>query len=229
MTPKFEILDAQLHGHLRVRPHHAPGRNFVPITPSEYAQASAICPIFFAKDPESGRFYVGALFGFRPDENMSSESDGDYGAFRPLDAQREAFFISGENIAIDRASPRLSEVDGDPLFDEDGAPTPPMRQIQTILGQLKAGLEEGERFIGAMLRHKLIEGVDISLRFDDGEKLDLVGLYTVSLDKLHALEDPHVLGLFREGHLQLAYCVAASLKQVTVLANRRNRLLARGA
>lgn len=227
MKPELEMLDAALHRHLRIRRHPVSNRHFVPIVPAEFAQAAVICPILFAKDPESGRFYAGALFGFRPDENLLAESDGASGPFLPLEVQREAFYISGENIAVDRASPRLSEVDGDPLFDEDGAPTPPMRRIQTVLGQLVAGLGEAERFIDAMLSHRLIESVDVSLRFDDGEKIDLVGVYTISLDKLQALDDSDVLRLFRNGYLQLAYTVAASLKQVTVLAHRRNRLLAR--
>jgi hypothetical protein len=35
-----------------------------------------------------------------------------------------------------------------------------------------------------------------------------------------------VLKLFRSGHLQWIYIVAGSLKQVGVLAERRNRMLA---
>lgn len=226
--PNLEMLNNNRHGRLRLRASLAHNRNFVPVVPAEYATAAATCPLLFAKDPQTGRFYVGAMFGLRQGENLLADSAAPVAPFRPLDLQREAFFISGDNIAIDRASPRLSEIEGEPLFDDEGEPTPPMRHIQRVLGQLKAGLEEGERFIESMLKHRLIEGVDISLRFDDGETLDLVGLYTISLDKLHELDDAAVLGLFRSGHLQLAYCLAGALKQVSVLAHRRNHLLAQG-
>lgn len=229
MEAVLEILDAQAHRHLRLRPTPTQTRNFVQIVPSEFASAAAICPILFAKNPDNGRFYAGAMFGFKADENLLADSEAGLAPFRPLDQQREAFFISGENIAIDRASPRISEMTGEPLFDEDGEPTPPTRQIQRILGQLHAGLEESDRFIDVALKHGLVEPADISLRFDDGETLDLAGLYTISLDRLQALDDAAVLQLFRSGDLYLAYSVAGSLKQVPLLAHRRNRKLANGA
>jgi hypothetical protein len=70
--------------------------------------------------------------------------------------------------------------------------------------------------------------MDVSLRFDDGENLVLDGLYTVSLDALRDLQDDEVLKLFRNGHLQLIYIVSASLRQIAVLAERRNRMLVGG-
>lgn len=229
MEATVEILDAQAHRHLRLRPVSPLMQQFVVVVPSEFPSAAAICPILFAKDPETGRFYAGALFGFKAGENLLADSQSGVAPFRPLEQQREGFFISGDDVAIDCASPRISETAGEPLFDEDGGPTQATRQIQRILGLLHAGLAESERFIAALTGHRLIEPVDISLRFDDGERVDLVGLYTVSLDRLHALDDAAVLSLFRSGDMQLAYCVASSLKQVGVLADRRNRLLVRGA
>jgi hypothetical protein len=229
METALEILDSQAHRHLRVRPRPTQVSNFVQIVPGEFAAAAAICPILFAKNPETGRFYAGAMFGFKEGENLLADSESGLAGFRPLEQQREAFFISGENIAIDRASPRISELSGEPLFDEDGGPTPPTRQIQRILGQLKAGLDDWDRFVAAMTRLGLIEPVDISMRFDDGETINLVGLYTVSIDRLHALDDAAVLKLFRDGDLHLAYSVAGSLKQVPILAERRNRQLAKAA
>jgi hypothetical protein len=66
----------------------------------------------------------------------------------------------------------------------------------------------------------------VSLSFDDGERLRLEGLYTVSRDALRELDDVHVLRLFRSGHLQLAYTIAGSINQLAVLAHLRNRKLA---
>ncbi|MCX8476301.1 MAG: SapC family protein [Sphingomonas sp.] len=62
------------------------------------------------------------------------------------------------------------------------------------------------------------------LRFDDGRKLSLQGLYTVSRDRLDDLDDARIVSLFRKGYLQLALCVSFSLGQVAVLARRRNQL-----
>ena len=99
------------------------------------------------------------------------------------------------------------------------------RQIQRLLGQLVRGKRETDAFIARLLELKLVEPIDVSLQFDDGERLVLDGLYTASLDALHDLDDQEVLELFRKGHLQLIYALSGSLRQIAVLAERRNRML----
>ncbi|MEO9133102.1 MAG: SapC family protein, partial [Sphingomonas sp.] len=206
------------------------GRNcevphFVQIVAGEFAPAAATCPIFIAKDGDSGQFYVGAMFGFKRGENLLEAADGTSDAFRPLDLERQGFYVSGEEIAVDPANPRFGAADGEPLFQDGGQPSDGLRAMQRVLAQLKAGVELTDAFIATMMAKKLIEPVDISLSFDDGETLALEGLYTVSLDGLHDLDDKAALDLFRCGYLQLAYCMAGSLRQVPVLARRRNRQL----
>lgn len=219
MSKNLELLSSQAHRELRVR-DTAEAPHFVQIVASEFAAASATCPILFAKNAATGQFYVGAMFGFEPGERLVE------GAFRPLDLERQGFFISGESIAIDPAHPRFGGSGGDALFDENGQPREQLRHIQRVLGALKAGVEETDAFIRTLLQHRLVEPVDIDLSFDDGRSLSLQGLYTVSLDALHALDDAAALDLFRRGYLQLAYLMAASLNQITVLARTRNERLA---
>lgn len=192
---------------------------------SEFAAAAASCPIFLVKNAETGAFYAGAMFGFKPGENLLSD-ENDSPPFRPLDQLREGFYVADSDIAIDVANPRFSENDGEPLFDMDGQPAEILRRMQRVLAGLVNGKPETEAFIAALLRLKLVESVDVTLKFDDGERLALQGLYTVSLDALQALDDAEVLELFRKGYLQLIYTMVGSLKQVSTLAHRRNRRLA---
>jgi len=197
----------------------------VQVVAAEFSAAATRCPILLTKNAETGQFYTGAMYGFHPDENLLAAPDAP-APYQPFDLQRQGFFISGENIAIDRENPRFSEQEGQALFEADGTPAERLRQIQKILGQLKRGVEETDRFIQAMLEHRLIEPIDISLRFDDGETITLEGLYTISLDSLGELDDSAALALFRQGYLQLAYCMIDSLKQVSALAHLRNHRLA---
>jgi len=125
--------------------------------------------------------------------------------------------------------PRISETNGEPLFDESGEPTDVLRRIQKALGLLVAGNEATQSFIKTLVDFRLVEPIDISLKFDDGENLRLDGLYTVSLDSIAELDDSLALSLFRKGYLQLAYCIAGSLRQIPLLANRRNARLVEGA
>lgn len=221
-------LNSQDHAGLRLRPQRPEIPHFAEITGAEFPAAAAVCPIFFAKNPETGAFYAGALFGFKPEENLFGDPEDGPPPYVPLDRRRAGFYVAGEDIAIDLDDPCFASAgpDGEPLFEDEGQPGPALRQIQRLLGQLVRGKQETDAFIARLLELRLIEPVDISLRFDDGENLVLDGLYTVGLDGLRDLEDGEVLKLFRSGHLQWIYLVSASLKQVGVLAERRNRMLA---
>lgn len=225
MASELELLDAAGHRGLRVRRAAEDFPHFVQVVAAEFAAAAARCPLLLTKNSETGQFYVGALYGFRPGENLLADEVGGP-AYRPLDLERQGFFISGENIAIDPAHPRFDSHEGELLFEPDGGASERLRYIQRVLGTLKTGVDETDKFIETLLHHRLIEPIDISMRFDDGETIALQGLYTVSLDALRELDDAAALALFRTGYLQLAYRIADSLKQLPLLARRRNAGLA---
>ncbi len=104
-------------------------------------------------------------------------------------------------------------------------PSAHLRQMQRVLGQLQAGIERSNTFIRTLRDFNLIEPIEVSMSFDDGERLTLQGLYTVSMDSLHALGDAQAIKLFRQGDLQRIYVMNASLSQIAVLADKRNRQL----
>lgn len=223
----LEKLNAADHAGLRLgdlltrRPH------FVQIVASEVATAAAVCPIFLTKNAETGQFYVGAMFGFEPGENLLDATEGGARLFQPLDLERQGFFIgpAGE-VLVDPAHPRFLTGRGASLFEGDGQPTQAARRIQQALGRLQAGVRETDAFIQSLLAHKLVEPIDVDLSFDDGRSLSLAGLYTVSLDTLAELDDTSALQFFRSGQLGLAYAMAGSLKQLSRLASLRNDRLA---
>jgi hypothetical protein len=222
---ELELLSPDTHRHLGIRAGASGAPHFVQIVASEFASAAACCPILLTKNAGTGQFYAGAMFGFEPGENLLGEAGADGAVFTPLDLERQGFYISGESIAVDRNHPRFSTTDGEPLFDENGQPRERLRHIQRVLGALKIGVDETDAFIAALLQHRLVEPIDVDLSFDDGKSLSLQGLYTVSLDSLGQLDDATALQFFRRGYLQLAYVMAASLKQISALALRRNRRL----
>jgi hypothetical protein len=227
-TQQLELLHPVTHGALTVLGWKGPRPRFVQIVTEEFAAAAATCPILVAKSAETGRFFVGAMFGFKPGEDLAIEPGEETGAFIPLDLERNGFYIRGEEIAIDPANPCFAAAHGAPLFEASGEPADALRHRQRVLGRLKAGVEDTDAFVATMMEHKLIEPIDISLRFDDGESLQLEGLYSVSLDALHDLDDATALALFRGGQLQLAYAMVGSLRQIPVLARRRNQRLSQG-
>lgn len=223
MSSNIEILNDVVHRGVCMRsdvgdaiPH------FVPVVVQEFPAASSVCPVFLAKDADAGDFYAAALLGFEPGEMLVDGVGTGRGAFQPLDLQRRGFFAVEENIGIDTAHPRFGAGAVHPLFDDDGGPSAVLRNVQRVLGQLASGLKETDAFVAEMLRLKLVEPVDISLRFDDGRSVTLDGLYTIGRDRLSDLDDADVVALFRRGFLQAALCMSYSLQQIGVLAQRRN-------
>jgi hypothetical protein len=228
-----EVLNTTTHADLRMRTPSALGRHFVQVVPSEFAAVAARCPLLFTKHADTGRFFVGAVFGFIARENLLVNRDGVLDGAMPFDLEREGFFIARDAVVIDRDSPRF-HTDSTPLpgrgdvglFDAEGQPDVHLRRVQHALASLHRGLEHSERFVAALLDLKLIERIDISLSFDDGERISLEELYTISRDALSDLDDAAIVTLFREGHLQLALTMIDSLAQIPLLARRRNDRLA---
>lgn len=218
-------LNPEDHGDLCVKSLPPETRRFTEIMASEFAAAAVCCPIFFTKNAETGEFYAGALFGFADGKPLTGGEADRIDPFVSLDRKRAGFYIAGDHIAIEETSPRFSRTEGEPLFQSDGTPAPSLRAVQGVLTQLHTGAAETAAFIKAMLDLRLIEPMDIALNFDDGQKLSLQGLYTIGLDGLNELDDATVLELFRAGHLQLAFTVALSARQLPVMAARHNARL----
>ena len=221
---RLERLNPQHHAHLRLRPRTGPDPHFIEIVPAEFAAAAACFPVLLSKDPAAGTFYPGVMLGLKPGEAPLRDI-ADRGGFEPLNLQRDGFFISEDGISIDRENPRFSEIEGEWLFDEAQQPSTCLRRIQRALGQLHEGAARSVALIRSLVDLKIVEPIDIALSFDNGERLTLQGLYTVSRDVLRDLGDADVLRLFRSGHLQLAHTMAGSLNQLSILAQARNRRL----
>jgi SapC len=226
------VLNSQAHRALKVQAGASAlfgdSRHFVAAIVNEFPVLVVHYPILFSKDAETGTFYCGVMLGFDEGENLFLE-EGWLDAYRPLNLQRGPFYTAGDEVAIDLDNPRVNMETGEPLFTENGRSTPYLESIVAALHELRPGLERTKVFVETLLKLKLIEPVQINVGFDDGTTRDLVGLYTVNRDTLRDLPDATVLDLFRRGYLYLIHLMIASLKQVPVLAQRKNRQLLRGS
>lgn len=226
MEPTLVALNPQDHATWRLKGAQDECPHFVEIVASEFSAAAAVCPIFFTKNTETGAFYPGAMFGFRPGENLVAVAGLQQLPFEPLNRQREGFFVSGDHIAVDAGAARFSEVEGEPLFEGDGGAAPALRRMQQVLTQLVTGQQQTAAFTARLVELRLLEPIDITLDFDDGERMVLEGLYTIGIDALSELDDAQVLELFRSGLLQHVHTVIQSTRRVGILAAERNRRLA---
>jgi SapC len=221
------IVNSEEHRHLRVQAEPAArygdDKRFVPVIVSEFSLAVVHYPIVLSKDADTGGFYCGVMLGFDHGENLFLDEGRN--VYRPLNLQRGPFYTAGSELAIDLDHPRVGAADGQPLFDAQGAPLPYLDSIIELMRELQPGLERTKIFVDTLTKLKLIAPLAIDVSFDDGTTREVVGLYTIDQEALRALPDATVLELFRRGYLQLIYLMIASLKQVSVLAQRKNRRL----
>lgn len=220
---RFELLSAEQHQDLRLITH-ASEPHFTSIISSEFFEAASSSPIMLTKNAETGEFFTGVVLSMKSGE-PPIKNFAQRGGFVPLSLQCQGFYISDQQIAIDRDNPRFSTTEGDDLFTASRQPAECLRKIQHALGKLHTGQEQTQAFINAMVGNKLIEPVDLNFSFDKGERLSLKGLYSISMDSLHQLDDAKAIEFFRSGYMQLAYLVAGSLKQFNSLAHMRNQIL----
>lgn len=221
----WELLDQSRHADLRVTRASDSTRHFAQVVADEFLQAAPHYPILFTKHPETGAFYAGVVMGVEPGRNLLT-IDGRLPDYRPADLERQGFFVGEEGIVVDREHPAFAQAAGQPLFESDGTPSVALKRVQHALHRLQVGIPATDAVIQRFLAHRLLEPIDVTLNFDDGKPLRLEGLYTVSLDALHALPDSSALELFRSGDLQLAYAQAGSVRHLRTLARIRNSRLA---
>jgi hypothetical protein len=197
-------------------------QRFVQVVVTEFSLLVTHYPILFSKDADTGAFFCGAMLGIDEGENLFLKEGKGHEGYRPLNLQRAPFFVSGDDLAIDLDHPRVSADIGQALFNDQGEPSPYLESIKAAFQQLKPGIEMTKRFIDTLLKLNLLEPVDIVLGFDDGSNRNLTDLYTVNQEVLRELSDAAVIELFRRGYLQLIYFLIASLKQIPVLARKKN-------
>ena len=223
---RIVVLNSLVHRTVRVQAEAAAkfgdNQRFVQVVVTEFSLLVTQYPILFSKDTDTGAFFCGAMLGIDEGENLFLKEGNGHEGYRPLNLQRAPFFVSGDELAIDLDHPRVGADMGQALFNDRGEPTAYLESIKAAFQQLKPGIEMTKRFIETLLRLNLLEPVDIVLGFDDGTKRNLVDLYTVNQDLLRQLGDESVIELFRRGYLQLIYLLIASLKQIPVLAKRKN-------
>jgi len=204
------------------------GQRIAEVTVKEFPLLVVHYPIVFSKDPKTGRFYCGAMLGFDEGENLFLTQWEQREFYRPLSLQRGPFYAHGGELAIDLDHPRVGTPGGMPLFTERGEPTRYLQSIIWAFQDLKPGLEMTKLFIARLLELKLIEPLEMEVEFDDGTLRYCIGLYVIDQQVLSTLPDEAVVELFRRGYLRLIHLMIASLKQVPVLARRKNARLLRG-
>ncbi|NOR40208.1 MAG: multidrug transporter [Gammaproteobacteria bacterium] len=233
---QYEVLNKDKHRQLRIKTGYGAALGdtvmYVMTFPMEFRDIQNCYPILFTKDSNTGGFFAAAVMGFEADQNLFLQDDGWDAAYVPALVQRQPFLIAtgGEgddkppSVSLDLDHPRVSQDDGEALFDGDGNTTEFLDQKIALLDKLHRGLQHSVGFIDALLQHELLEQITLDIAFNDGEKKSLQGFYSIAEERLYQLKGDVLESLNQAGYLQPVFMAVASLSRTRDLIERRNRL-----
>lgn len=235
MTKKA-LLNNIDHGNLRVLTGHAAAYgdniNQALIFPTEFADIQREYPILFCKDRNGEFLQAVALLGLDEDENLFLDEDGWRARYVPAVQARGPFSIAMQKhkgsdtpepmIHIDLDDPRVNEREGEPVFLPQGGNSPYLERMSEVLRRIHRGTKIVKPMFDAFEEAELIAPVKLELMLSETEKYNIVDYFSISEERLHALDGARLEQLNRQGYLQAAFLVLSSLGNVNRLIEMKN-------
>lgn len=227
---RIEALDSARHRALRLRPRDnwafARGSNAIPLTFSEIPRAAQEFPIVFAGDGD--RLHVVALVGLTAADNLLVAPDGRWlGRYVPAYLRGYPFVFGSTGrsdhpylVAIDPDADTLTSIDGEALFDDQGARTATLDRLVEFLRQYEAQMDEARRFARRVAELGLLVDVNADVRLRSGEQFEMTGLRVIDRAALGRLAEADKLALFDSPWLEMIYHQLASLQTFSTLVDR---------
>ncbi len=231
-----ELLTVDQHKNIRVVTGHGEkyGENvhLVPVLAAELRSLVLEFPVYFLKNPDTGKFELYAMLGFEPGENLYLDGDKWTSVYLPLNIRRQPFMVGLSNrttgavgeeravITIDMDSKLVSQVEGEPLFNEDGTRSLYLNRVEQVLSSMISGSEATEKFVEFLSEKDLIEGVKLDVDFNGQEK-SFQGMYTINEDKLKELKGKDLADMHKNGYLMAAQLMLVSIGNVRKMVDRK--------
>jgi hypothetical protein len=227
-----EVLDREKHQNLKLRAitnaRFAAEVQNVPVVAAEFAEAALEYPLVFVKADDE-QWVAMALTGLNPGKNLFVKETGQWEArYVPASVRRYPFILASDGsgqfrVAVDMVATTLGS-DGQPIFTDAGEPTEATQSVMTLLESFQAQASFTHAFAQRMFDAGLLMEAHADLNEPDGSTQRLQGFFMVDEAKLQTFSDEQVLSWFRSGELALVYLHLASLKNLSALQMRRQRL-----
>jgi len=210
---------------------HVAGQHIVPITATEYAQASVSFPIVLVKNEESQQFRSVVMLGLEAGENLFYQDEKWSGLSVPQSIGMTPFALGVDpdkektlTACIDVDSQFVGEDKDLALFEDDGKESEVLLNVQKSLGHLYDSEKMTESFIKEVIDNDLLQELELKITLSTGENKKLVGIYTINEEKIKALSDEKVIDFHKRGLFIPIYSMLGSLGQVNRLVQLRNQV-----
>ncbi|MBH0010869.1 SapC family protein [Pseudoalteromonas sp. NZS100_1] len=227
------LLDKNTHKYTRIKTErgaqYGEAINYIPVVADELSQLALDYPVYFMKNNQTGQFELFALTGFDEGQNLFLQKDIWQATYVPLHIQRQPFKLGVGNrlsnnseqtqlaVTINEQHPRVSNSEGVQLFDENSEPTAYLTNVSEQLIKLMNGGERTTAFINTLLKHDLIEAVQLNITKPNGKTQGYNGLYSIAADTLQQLSAETLNVLHSMGYIQACHLILCSSGHVQKL------------
>ncbi len=214
-----------------VRFDRTAGMNALFIAAVEFIDAARDYPIVFieAGKGDDGQREVApvVVFGLTQGENLMLNSDGSWAA-RYVPALLRGYPLGlartdGQSyvVVVDGKADALSATVGEPLFTDQGEPTPVLEERRQFLEQLENEAQRTRLLGRSLLDLNLLQPMRFDATLPNGQQLTVDGFLTVDEKKFSELPEATLSQLHKNGILALIHAHQFSLGLMRGLVERR--------
>jgi len=236
-------LDRERHRHLRLKSQDttsfAAAVHAVPLVAVEFAEVAREYPIVFARgaavDDKPGELLCYALTGLHQGENLYLDAAGRWAAqYVPAFIRRYPFVFAETgvdqlSVCIDESYAGFNDAEGEPLFDEAGAPAAVLNNALELLTDYQRQVQLTSAFLKKLDAANLLMQSELRADFPDGRNALVQGLLVVDEAKLKQLPVAALQEWLASGELGLLYAHLLSLGNLKQLVQRMAPPIAAGA
>jgi hypothetical protein len=219
-----QVLSPARHGHLSWKRYEdykfASGRHLIGLAAAELSRAALSLPLTFVQQGE--HWSLCALLGLAPGENLYVVPDGRWiASYVPASLRGHPFHLGWQGtdatLSLDEESGLLVEDgSGEPIFDDAGDLSEPVRQVWSFLSATAESLLILEAACRVLAEAGVIVPWPITVQGTDGARI-VSGLNQIDEVALNALDDATFGRLRQAGVLGVAYAQLLSMGNITDL------------
>lgn len=204
--------------------------NPMPVSYTEFPIASRDYPLVFISSDQGKTFMPMLVLGLEAQQNLfvTTENAWDPRVYLPAYVRRYPFCMTRVLVDGKEAPERVACVEkraindrGEKLFDDKGNLLSDWEQRQKLLFEYEADLARTDEMCKLLAQYQLLESFTMQAVPNQGEPLQLTGMYRIAEPKLAELEGPVLKELVQKGVLGRIYTHLLSLDNFQRLLGRR--------
>jgi len=228
----IQPIDNKKHANVKVKQDpslsHTKNNHLVPVSVFELAKVQQEYPVAFIKDEQTGRFHLVALLGLKPEENLYYNEQGWNASYIPQQLMFYPFSLTENNnneqhvLCLNFDSDRVSETQGEPLFNAPGQGSEFLEKINKAIGDSINQFHTTKAFVEKLAELELLAQQSLSIRLKGQDEFNLTGLYVIDENKLNNLSNEKYLELKTLGYMGPIYACMFAMHNVANLVKMKS-------